>query len=143
MNCLASKSLSNCQVIKHPPGQDATRRPAMFGEVTIRRERSVGFTLIERAPSKGRFSLLVASTNSANFPVRADSQTQAPCPATGGESWVTKSRDGNPAIYGGCRPVPKALHGNAEGTDCRTPKYGYPVELLASQSGKTNMQAVG
>jgi len=110
---------------------------------TKRRRRRGGFTLIERTPSKGCFSLSVASTDSANFPVQADSPTSALFRATGKESGVTKSRDGKSAVYDRECPVPKALPGNLKRRECRMFKSGHDGGLLASQSGKTNMQAVG
>jgi hypothetical protein len=101
------------------------------------------FTLIERTPSKGCFSLSVASTDSANFPVQADSPASALFRATGIESGVTKSRDGKSAVYDREYPVPKALPGNLKRTDCRISKCGHDGGLSASQIVKTNMQAVG
>ena len=79
------------------------------------------FTLIECLPSKGSGYILTESVNPANYPIQAGSLTCAEVRATGNQAGWQSRETGNSPRHGGLWPVPKALLGNGESTDHRTP----------------------
>ena len=104
--------------------------------------KGMEFTLVERVPSKAHDFLLDASSNPANFPIQAGSLTCAPHLVRGGESGVTKSRDGKLAWHGVFNPKRSGVM--ETGVAVRgTPKPGHIEGLLASRSGKANMRVAG
>ena len=122
--------------MKHKKGNDLN---SFYGQRCV-------FTLVECEPSKGRISLLAVSANPANFPVQAGSLASAFSKATCGKSGATKSQDGNPVRFANIglvisRHSPDIFIGEPVGQ--RKIRAGINGRLLASQSGKTNTQAVG
>ena len=102
-----------------------------------------GFTLIERVP---RVTHAETRWMQRTTPVNCSLQTgslTADFRQRGDRSAVTTSREGKFCRDGGRWPAPKTLRGNAEPTDCRTPKAGQTERLEVSPSGKAKSQAVG
>ena len=93
----------------------------MMGFGCGQRRARGSFTLIECLPSKGSGYILTESVNPANYPIQAGSLTCAEVRATGNQAGWQSRETGNSPRHGGLWPVPKALLGNGESTDHRTP----------------------
>src|SRR3972149_6053248 len=86
----------------------------------FRVRRRQAFTLIERVP---RVTHAETWWLQRTTPVNCSLQTGSLTAEQGSaRSAVTTSPEGKLCRDGGSGPAPKALRGNAESTDCRTPK---------------------